>query len=171
MPNSRIAPTTLRALLAASLVLSGPGASAALASPALAFADEESSQASDNDTAAGTSAGDAESSPTPENASDSESAGSDSATQPESDAITEPPQAQTGGMATRRIRPKRMTPRPPARRPSRTRRTPQMTPPPARSPSSTTASGRRTARSSRRLGPHRTVTPSRSPARSASVSP
>ncbi|WP_417047005.1 M60 family metallopeptidase [Enorma massiliensis] len=90
MPNSRIAPTTLRALLAASLVLSGPGAGAALASPALAFADEESSQASDNDTAAGTSAGDAESSPTPENASDSESAGSDSATQPESDAITEP---------------------------------------------------------------------------------
>lgn len=90
MPNSRIAPTTLRALLAASLVLSGPGAGAALTSPVLAFADEESSQASDNDTAAGTSAGDAESSPTPENASDSESAGSDSATQPESDAITEP---------------------------------------------------------------------------------
>lgn len=90
MPNSRIAPTTLRALLAASLVLSGPGAGAALTSPALAFADEESSQASDNDTAAGTSAGDAESSPTPENASGSESAGSDSATQPESDAITEP---------------------------------------------------------------------------------
>lgn len=90
MPNNRIAPTTLRALLAASLVLSGPGAGAALASPALAFADEESSQASDNDTAAGTSAGDAESSPTPENASDSESAGSDSSTQPESDAITEP---------------------------------------------------------------------------------
>lgn len=90
MPNSRIAPTTLRALLAASLVLSGPGAGAALASPALAFADEESSQASDNDTAAGTSADDAESSPTPENASDSESAGSDSTTQPESDAITEP---------------------------------------------------------------------------------
>lgn len=90
MPNSRIAPTTLRALLAASLVLSGPGAGAALTSPALAFADEESSQASDNDTAAGTSAGDAESSPTPENASDGESAGSDSATQPESDAITEP---------------------------------------------------------------------------------
>ncbi|WP_368285179.1 M60 family metallopeptidase [Enorma massiliensis] len=90
MPNNRIASTTLRALLAASLVLSGPGAGAALASPALAFADEESAQASDNDTAAGTSAGDAESSPTPENASDSESAGSDSATQPESDAITEP---------------------------------------------------------------------------------
>lgn len=90
MPSNRIAPTTLRALLAASLVLSGPGAGAALASPALAFADEESSQASDNDTAAGTSAGDAESSPTPENASDGESAGSDSATQPESDAITEP---------------------------------------------------------------------------------
>ena len=44
MPNSRIAPTTLRALLAASLVLSGPGASAALASPALAFADENSGQ-------------------------------------------------------------------------------------------------------------------------------
>lgn len=44
MPNSRIAPTTLRALLAASLVLSGPGASAALASPALAFADENSAQ-------------------------------------------------------------------------------------------------------------------------------
>lgn len=38
MPNSRIAPTTLRALLAASLVLSGPGAGAALTSPALAFA-------------------------------------------------------------------------------------------------------------------------------------
>lgn len=90
MPNNRIASTTLRALLAASLVLSGPGAGAALTSPALAFAGEESSQASDNDTAAGTSAGDAESSPTPENASDSESAGSDSATQPESDAITEP---------------------------------------------------------------------------------
>lgn len=44
MPNSRIAPTTLRALLAASLVLSGPGAGAALASPALAFADENSAQ-------------------------------------------------------------------------------------------------------------------------------
>ncbi len=42
MPNSRIAPTTLRALLAASLVLSGPGAGAALASPTLAFADEKS---------------------------------------------------------------------------------------------------------------------------------
>lgn len=42
MPNSRIAPTTLRALLAASLVLSGPGAGAALTSPALAFADENS---------------------------------------------------------------------------------------------------------------------------------
>lgn len=42
MPNSRIAPTTLRALLAASLVLSGPGAGAALTSPALAFADETS---------------------------------------------------------------------------------------------------------------------------------
>lgn len=44
MPNNRIAPTTLRALLAASLVLSGPGAGAALASPALAFADENSDQ-------------------------------------------------------------------------------------------------------------------------------
>ena len=44
MPNSRIAPTTLRALLAASLVLSGPGAGAALTSPALAFADETSTQ-------------------------------------------------------------------------------------------------------------------------------
>ena len=42
MPNSRIAPTPLRALLAASLVLSGPGAGAALTSPALAFADEKS---------------------------------------------------------------------------------------------------------------------------------
>lgn len=44
MPNSRIAPTTLRALLAASLALSGPGAGAALTSPALAFADEASDQ-------------------------------------------------------------------------------------------------------------------------------
>ncbi len=44
MPNSRIAPTTLRALLAASLVLSGPSAGAALVSPALAFADENSAQ-------------------------------------------------------------------------------------------------------------------------------
>lgn len=44
MPNNRIAPTTLRALLAASLVLSGPGAGAALTSPALAFADENSAQ-------------------------------------------------------------------------------------------------------------------------------
>lgn len=44
MPNSRIAPTTLRALLAASLVLSGPGAGAALTSPAFAFADETSDQ-------------------------------------------------------------------------------------------------------------------------------
>lgn len=44
MPNSRIAPTTLRALLAASLVLSGPGAGAALASPALAFAGETSAR-------------------------------------------------------------------------------------------------------------------------------
>ena len=48
MPNSRIAPTTLRALLAASLVLSGPGASAALTSPALAFADETSAQEHDD---------------------------------------------------------------------------------------------------------------------------
>ncbi|WP_329740123.1 M60 family metallopeptidase [Enorma massiliensis] len=44
MPNNRIASTTLRALLAASLVLSGPGAGAALTSPALAFADENSDQ-------------------------------------------------------------------------------------------------------------------------------
>lgn len=44
MPNSRIAPTTLRALLAASLVLSSPGAGAALTSPTLAFADENSAQ-------------------------------------------------------------------------------------------------------------------------------
>ena len=44
MPNSRIAPTTLRALLAASLVLSGPGAGAALTSPAFAFAGETSDQ-------------------------------------------------------------------------------------------------------------------------------
>ncbi|WP_276869507.1 M60 family metallopeptidase [Enorma massiliensis] len=44
MPNNRIAPTTLRALLAASLVLSGPGTGAALTSPALAFADENSAQ-------------------------------------------------------------------------------------------------------------------------------
>lgn len=48
MPNSRIAPTTLRALLAASLVLSGPGAGAALTSPALAFADETSAQEHDD---------------------------------------------------------------------------------------------------------------------------
>lgn len=44
MPNNRIASTTLRALLAASLVLSGPGTGAALTSPALAFADEKSDQ-------------------------------------------------------------------------------------------------------------------------------
>lgn len=48
MPNSRIAPTTLRALLAASLVLSGPGAGAALTSPVLAFADETSAQEHDD---------------------------------------------------------------------------------------------------------------------------
>lgn len=48
MPNSRIAPTTLRALLAASLVLSGPGAGAAFASPVLAFADETSAQEHDD---------------------------------------------------------------------------------------------------------------------------
>lgn len=48
MPNSRIAPTTLRALLAASLVLSGPGAGAVLTSPALAFADETSAQEHDD---------------------------------------------------------------------------------------------------------------------------
>lgn len=60
MPNSRIAPTTLRALLAASLVLSGPGASAALASPALAFADENSAQEhSESETSAAAPAEDA----------------------------------------------------------------------------------------------------------------
>ncbi|WP_239460404.1 M60 family metallopeptidase [Enorma massiliensis] len=60
MPNSRIAPTTLRALLAASLVLSGPGAGAALASPALAFADEKSDQKhSESETSAAAPAEDA----------------------------------------------------------------------------------------------------------------
>lgn len=60
MPNSRIAPTTLRALLAASLVLSGPGAGAALASPALAFADENSAQEhSESETSAAAPAEDA----------------------------------------------------------------------------------------------------------------
>ncbi len=60
MPNSRIAPTTLRALLAASLVLSGPGAGAALTSPALAFADETSGQEhSESETSAAAPAEDA----------------------------------------------------------------------------------------------------------------
>lgn len=60
MPNSRIAPTTLRALLAASLVLSGPGAGAALTSPALAFADEKSAQEhSESETSAAAPAEDA----------------------------------------------------------------------------------------------------------------
>lgn len=60
MPNSRIAPTTLRALLAASLVLSGPGAGAALTSPALAFADENSDQKhSESETSAAAPAEDA----------------------------------------------------------------------------------------------------------------
>ena len=60
MPNSRIAPTTLRALLAASLVLSGPGAGAALTSPALAFADENSAQEhSESETSAAAPAEDA----------------------------------------------------------------------------------------------------------------
>lgn len=60
MPNSRIAPTTLRALLAASLVLSGPGAGAALTSPALAFADETSDQEhSESETSAAAPAEDA----------------------------------------------------------------------------------------------------------------
>ena len=45
MPCNRIAPTTLRAVLAASLVFSGPGATAALAAPASAHADEETPQA------------------------------------------------------------------------------------------------------------------------------
>lgn len=60
MPNSRIAPTTLRALLAASLVLSGPGAGAALTSPVLAFADETSAQEhSESETSAAAPAEDA----------------------------------------------------------------------------------------------------------------
>ena len=60
MPNSRLAPTTLRALLAASLVLSGPGAGAALTSPALAFADENSAQEhSESETSAAAPAEDA----------------------------------------------------------------------------------------------------------------
>ncbi|WP_417057472.1 M60 family metallopeptidase [Enorma massiliensis] len=60
MPNSRIAPTTLRALLAASLVLSGPGAGAAFTSPALAFADENSAQEhSESETSAAAPAEDA----------------------------------------------------------------------------------------------------------------
>lgn len=60
MPNNRIAPTTLRALLAASLVLSGPGAGAALTSPALAFADEKSAQEhSESETSAAAPAEDA----------------------------------------------------------------------------------------------------------------
>ena len=60
MPNSRIAPTTLRALLAASLVLSGPGAGAALTSPALTFADENSAQEhSESETSAAAPAEDA----------------------------------------------------------------------------------------------------------------
>lgn len=41
MPHNRIAPTTLRAVLAASLVFSGSGVTAALAAPANAHADEE----------------------------------------------------------------------------------------------------------------------------------
>lgn len=60
MPNNRIAPTTLRALLAASLVLSGPGAGAAFTSPALAFADENSDQKhSESETSAAAPAEDA----------------------------------------------------------------------------------------------------------------
>ena len=45
MPHNRIAPTTLRAVLAASLVFSGPGATTAIAAPASAHADGETSQA------------------------------------------------------------------------------------------------------------------------------
>ncbi|WP_419039522.1 M60 family metallopeptidase [Enorma massiliensis] len=60
MPNNGIAPTTLRALLAASLVLSGPGAGAALTSPAFAFADETSTQEhSESETSAAAPADDA----------------------------------------------------------------------------------------------------------------
>lgn len=84
MPNSRIAPTTLRALLAASLVLSGPGASAALASPALAFADEKSApEHSESETSAAAPAEDA-----PANSADpapTEDASAEAATVPAED--------------------------------------------------------------------------------------
>ncbi|HIU05668.1 MAG TPA: hypothetical protein IAD14_09440 [Candidatus Coprousia avicola] len=45
MPHNRIAPTTLRAVLAASLALSGAGAGATLAAPLHAYADEEGASA------------------------------------------------------------------------------------------------------------------------------
>lgn len=87
MPNSRIAPTTLRALLAASLVLSGPGAGAALASPALAFADENSAQEhSESETSAAAPAEDA-----PADSADpapTEDASAETATVPAEDAST-----------------------------------------------------------------------------------
>lgn len=87
MPNSRIAPTTLRALLAASLVLSGPGAGAALASPALAFADENSAQEhSESETSAAAPAEDAladSADPAP-----TEDASAETATVPAEDAST-----------------------------------------------------------------------------------
>ena len=85
MPNSRIAPTTLRALLAASLVLSGPGAGAALASPALAFADENSApEHSESETSAAAPAEDA-----PADSADpapTEDASAETATAPAEDA-------------------------------------------------------------------------------------
>lgn len=85
MPNSRIAPTTLRALLAASLVLSGPGAGAALTSPALAFADENSAQEhSESETSAAAPAEDA-----PADSADpapAEDASAETATAPAEDA-------------------------------------------------------------------------------------
>lgn len=87
MPNSRIAPTTLRALLAASLVLSGPGAGAALTSPALAFADENSAQEhSESETSAAAPAEDA-----PADSADpapTEDASAETATVPAEDAST-----------------------------------------------------------------------------------
>ncbi|WP_346679177.1 M60 family metallopeptidase [Enorma massiliensis] len=85
MPNSRIAPTTLRALLAASLVLSGPGAGAALASPALAFADETSAQEhDDSETSAAAPAEDAPADST--EPAPAEDASAETATAPAEDA-------------------------------------------------------------------------------------
>lgn len=100
MPNNRIAPTTLRALLAASLVLSGPGAGAALASPALAFADETSAQEhSESETSAAAPAEDA-----PADSADpapTEDASAETATVPAEDASagTTAPAAATSAPA------------------------------------------------------------------------